>query len=204
MEFIRRAGVIRPRRVGVLAAAFNPPTVAHLHLLEAALGHVDGLLCVVPRVYPHKEFHGATLEERVAMLCAPGIAPEYSVAVSDGGLFVEIAEECRAVYGTEVEPYFICGRDAAERIVRWDYGEPGALDRMFTKFHLLVAPRQGRFSPPPEFQHRIHALTIPAGIESISSTDLRERIAEGKPWEHLTPAPVREFVRRIYGVTSSL
>ncbi len=199
MKFIRRAGVIRPRRVGVLAAAFNPPTVAHLHLLEAALRHVDELLCVVPRVFPHKEFRGASLEERLAMLCAPGIKPEYSVAVSDGGLFIEIAEECRAAYGTEVEPYFICGRDAAERIVGWDYGEEGAIERMFTEFHLLVAPRQGPYAPPQEFRHRIHALEVRPEIESVSSTELRERIAEGKPWEHLAPAPVREFVRRIYG-----
>ncbi len=199
MEFIRRAGVIRPRRVGILAAAFNPPTVAHLHLLDAALPHVDELLCVVPRVYPHKEFHGASLEQRLAMLCAPGIEPEYSVAVSEGGLFIEIAEECGAAYGAEAEPYFICGRDAAERIVGWDYGEEGALERMFTKFHLLVAPRQGRYTPPPALRHRIHSLEVRAEIGSVSSTELRQRIAEGKPWEHLAPAPVREFVRRIYG-----
>ncbi len=199
MEFIRRTGLKMPRRVGVLAAAFNPPTVAHLHLLEAAAPRVDELLCVVPRAYPHKQFHGASLEQRIAMLCAPGIEPEYSVAVSEGGLFHEIAEECRAAYGAEVEPYFICGRDAAERIVGWDYGDEQALERMFEKFHLLVAPRQGHYAPPPEFRHRIHSLEVRPEIGPISSSELRERIAKGRPWEHLAPAPVHELVRRIYG-----
>jgi hypothetical protein len=42
---------------------------------------------------------------------------------------------------------FICGRDAAERIVAWDYGEPDAFRRMLDQFELLVAARTA--SEPP-------------------------------------------------------
>ncbi len=198
MEFFRRAASVRPRRVGVLAAAFNPPTVAHLHLLEAAAPRVDELLCVVPRAYPHKSYRGASLEERIAMLCAPGMAIEYSVAVSDGGLLIDIAHECRAAYGERIETYFVCGRDAAERIVGWDYGRPGANFEIFEHFHLLVAPRLGVYEPPPELRHRIHPLAIRPEFEQVSSTELRERLARGEPWEHLTPEPAHALVRRIY------
>ena len=114
------------------------------------------------------------------------------------GLFIDIARECREHYGTEVQLSFICGRDAAERILHWDYGRPGVVEEMLGEFELLVAPRGGHFSPPAEYRHRIHALQVQGGHEEVSSTEVRERIARGEPWEHLVPEKIRERVREIY------
>src|SRR5438105_12585441 len=139
MEFRRRAAG-RLAQLGILPGAFNPPTVAHVALARAALNSsdVDEVVFVLPRQLPHKEFSGATLEQRLEMIAAVAIDPAFSVALTEGGLFIDIAEECRAAYGHAVRLRFLCGRDAAERIVNWDYGHPGAFANMLTRFDLLV------------------------------------------------------------------
>jgi nicotinic acid mononucleotide adenylyltransferase len=92
----------------------------------------------------------------------------------------------------------VCGRDAAERILTWDYGRRGVVEEMLGEFELLVAPRGGHFTPPAEYRDRIHALQVGPGHEEVSSTEVRERIARGEPWEHLVPERIRERVREIY------
>lgn len=183
------------KRIGVLAGAFNPVTRAHLALIDAALPMVDEAVCVVPRAYPHKELHGASLENRLEMLrCAAG---PYRVAVTEGGLFIDIARELRRTE-PDADLYFICGRDAAERIVTWNYAEPGARERMFEEFHLLVAARQGTYVPPSHLDRRIHPLLVSPGLDQVSSTEVRRRIAAGEPWEHLVPDAVVNLVQKIY------
>ncbi|HTA66668.1 MAG TPA: nicotinate-nicotinamide nucleotide adenylyltransferase [Bryobacteraceae bacterium] len=188
----------RPQRLGVLAGSFNPPTIAHEELVYAAGFHVDEVLCVVPSVLPHKEYFGATLEQRLAMLEAARLMPPCSIATSEKGLFIDIARECREHYGPDTRLSFICGRDAAERILAWDYGRPGVVEEMLKEFELLVAARSGEFQPPAEFQHRIHPLGLRAAHDQVSSTEVRERIARGEPWEHLVPGTIVERVREIY------
>ena len=202
MEFYRQTSV-RPinlglHKVGILAGSFNPPTVAHLELAQAASARVDLVVCVVPRVFPHKAYSGATLEQRVEMLDAAGLSIPHAIASSSQGLFIDIAREFREHYGAEARLSFICGRDAAERILHWDYGRTGVVEEMLREFELLVAPRGGQFSAPPQYRDRIHALKLSSGHAEVSSTEVRERIARGEPWEHLVPRTIVERVREIY------
>ena len=193
---VRSSG--KPRKLGVLAGSFNPPTRAHLELAYAAGFHVDEVLFVVPRTFPHKEYFGATLSQRIEMLELARILLPYSIASSDAGLFVDIARECREHYAADVKLYFVCGRDAAERVLRWDYGRPGVVAEMLREFELLVAARQGEFQPPPQFRERIHPLHIRGDYDALSSTEVRKRIQGGERWEHLVPEPIVERVRAIY------
>ena len=159
---------------------------------------MDEVLCVVPSIFPHKEFVGATLEQRLEMLAAAELSDPASIAVSEKGLFIDIARECREHYGADTQLYFVCGRDAAERILTWDYGRPGVVEEMLQEFELLVAARCGEFRPPAEFHHRVHPLGLRAAQDHVSSTEVRERIARGEPWEHLVPRGIVERVREIY------
>jgi len=199
LQFFRRAAAA-PRSLGILPAAFNPPTRAHLALARAALGTVDEVLFVLPRQFPHKQYEGATFDERVEMLlAATHQEPRFSIAASERGLFVDIAEECREAYGEAVRMMFICGRDAAERIVSWDYGEPDAFQRMIAQFELLVAPRDGHYEPPAEIWDRVSILEVDDGIGFISASGVRERLRAGAPWEHFVPAEIVPLIRAIYG-----
>jgi nicotinate-nucleotide adenylyltransferase len=199
MHFFRRAEG-KPSRLGILPGTFNPLTVAHMALARAALSHVDEVVYILPRVFPHKIYSRASFAQRVQMLsAAAGENPGFSVAAADGGLFVEIAAECRAAYGDEVAFTFLCGRDAAERIVNWNYGRPGALGEMLRQFDLLVAARGGEYDPPAEFRASIRSMELAGEFDHVSATEVRAMIARGEAWEDLVPAAIRQQVREIYG-----
>lgn len=198
MEFLHRAPG-QPLRIGILAGAFNPVTVAHLALAQAALARVDEVVFVLPRSFPRKEYTGAGFESRAALILALATgSPFFSVAAADGGLFIEIARECRAAYGGGVRVSMLCGRDAAERIVHWDYGVPGAIEDMLEEFDLLVAARRGEYTPPSRLAHAIGRLELDGEFDHVSASEVRRLIAAGEAWEHLVPAAVRGQVRRLY------
>lgn len=199
MEFFRRTAG-SPRKLGVFPGTFNPPTRAHLALARAALAEVDEVVFVLPRAFPHKPYEGAAFEDRVRMLeSALGGEPRFSIAASGGGLFVDIARECRRACGAGAELFFLCGRDAAERIVNWDYGRPGAFLEQLREYGLLVAPRQGAYEPPPAMRSRIWTLGVEPGWDEVSASMVRDRIARDEPWEHLVPEAAVPLVRTIYG-----
>jgi nicotinate-nucleotide adenylyltransferase len=184
-----------PTKIAILAGAFNPLTRAHIALANAASGWADQVLCVVPRVYPHKEFEGARLEQRLAMLRR--MRGSFKVEMTDGGLFIEIARELRLKH-PDSELFFLCGRDAAERILNWDYGEAGFAERMLEEFGLLVAARQGEFAVPDRFKHRVLPVRLDGEFDDVSSTEVRRRIQAGEPWEYLVPEEIVDLVREVY------
>ena len=194
-----RQGRRANRRLGVLAGSFNPVTRAHLALASSALDTVEEVLLVLPRQLPHKDFRDSSLEARMEILeAALAGHSRFSAGVSDGGLFREIAEECHRAYGEELEVNFICGRDAAERIVGWDYrGGPGIADQM-KSFSLLVAARKGQFQPPPELADRIRTLPLEDEFDSHSATIVRDAIARGESWESLVPPSAIPLIRKYY------
>lgn len=199
MEFIRRAAGT-PRALAIFPGAFNPPTRAHLALAEAALAQADEVLFVIPRRFPHKSFDGASLENRLRMVEAViEPHPRFSLGLSEGGLFSEIAAECRREYGPGVALRILCGADAARRFLEWDYGRPGAAAEMLQEFELLVAPRGERFDPPQALRSRIHPISVPPEYQEDSATEVRLRIAAGQRWEHLVPAGIVPLVRELYG-----
>jgi len=198
MIFVRRAAG-SPSRLGILPGSFNPVTVAHVALATAARRHCDEVLFVLPRAFPHKSYAGATLSERAEFIeAAIGDGPGFSLAISEAGLFVEIAGECRKAYGAGPRLSFLCGRDAAERIAGWDYGDPGAFPEMLRQFDLLIARRNGEYVPPPEVAAGMERLDLPPEFEPVSATEVRQRLAQGQPWEHLVPPAIRTRVHEIY------
>src|SRR4051812_10829375 len=106
MELVRRTFPGLPPRLGILPGTFNPLTIAHLALAQAACPHVDEVVLVLPRELPHKKYTGATFAQRLEMLRQAD--PAYSIATTDGGLFAEIAAECRSAYGEDVRLTFVC------------------------------------------------------------------------------------------------
>jgi nicotinate-nucleotide adenylyltransferase len=203
MQFFQRVSTA-PARLGVLPGTFNPPTVAHLALARAALSEVDEVVFVLPQVFPHKPYQGASFDARVEMLrSALQSEPAFSIASTRQGLFLEIAAECRMDYGPGVGLSFLCGRDAAERIANWDYGDGAAFADTLRDFELLVAARIGRFDPPAGLETRIRPLHLTGNFDTISATEVRDRVANSQPWEHLVPPAIRRKVLEIYGPTGA-
>jgi nicotinate-nucleotide adenylyltransferase len=198
MQFFLRAAR-RPSRLAVFPGTFNPVTVAHLALADAALTIADEVVFVLPRTFPHKSYSGASFDQRVELLCrAIDTRAGISIAATEGGLFVEIAAECRQAYG-DIRLSFLCGRDAAERIANWDYGDPDAFQAMLHQFDLLVAARAGEYCPPERQRASFTSLELACNLDHVSASEIRARITRGEPWEHLVPAGVQKRVHEIYG-----
>jgi nicotinate (nicotinamide) nucleotide adenylyltransferase len=197
LTFLRRSKA-PVQRLGILPGAFNPPTKAHLALAKAA-DQLDQILFVLPRELPHKRYSGVTFDERMELLLtAVGDEPRFAVAASEGGLFIEIAHECREAYAGEPALSFLCGRDAAERIVNWDYGRPGAFRSMLEEFEMLVASRNGDYLPPADLKDRIHALELHENCDHIAATEVRERIGRDDSWRDLVPESIARDVELLY------
>jgi nicotinic acid mononucleotide adenylyltransferase len=167
--------------------------------LARAASRLDEVVFVLPRELPHKHYSGVNFDERMELLLsAVAGEPRFSVAASDGGLFIEIARECREAYGKGPSLTFLCGRDAAERIVNWNYGDPCAFPKMLHEFEMLVASRNGDYTPPAALRHRIHALELEENCDHIAATDVRERIGLDESWRELVPPSIAEAVKKLY------
>jgi nicotinate-nucleotide adenylyltransferase len=199
LAFQYRAPAAIPSRIALFPGTWNPPTVAHLAIARAALDYASEVVWLLPRAFPHKAFDGADFEERREMLCSIAEAQSsFSVAIADGGLFAEMADEARAVLGPVPEIALVCGRDAAERIANWTYERPGVFDAMLDRYPLLVAGRDGDYLPHARHANRVIRVPLSAQFDEVSSTEVRNRIESGMPWRHLVPATIADLAGRIY------
>ena len=200
-----KGGPLRHGRAGVLPGAFNPVTNAHIALAEASIEQhrLDQIIFLLPEAFPHKAYVGASFEERLALLeAALSGEPRCAIASSDRGLFIEIAEAVRNDYGPDVDIYLICGRDAAERIVNWDYGDGPDFAKQLRQFQMLVGSRGEGYHIPAHYQGRIHCVELPLWLSEVSATEVRQAVIQSEAWEHLVPAAVaNEIVKRKLYVT---
>jgi nicotinate-nucleotide adenylyltransferase len=94
--------------------------------------------------------------------------------------------------GTGWDLFFITGADAMLEILKWkDPGEVLALA------HVIAATRPGydlaAFEAGAPTRHpRVSVLDVPA--LAISSTDIRERVRDGRPIRYLVPEEVRAYI----------
>lgn len=198
MEFLRR---VQPaaRSAALFPGAWNPPTVAHLAIARRALEHADEVIFTIPNEFPHKPWQGAPRETRLDWLCALAAdEPRFSVALTSGGLFLDMARELRDA-GHTGDVYVVCGGDAAERAVEWDYGPDAPIESQLGEYAMLVAPRPALYMPPTHLRGQIVTLSLPEDLAAVSSTAVRHAIDAGEDWTRLVPACLRDAVRDCYG-----
>ena len=172
-----RAGTLA--RLGIMGGTFDPPHLGHLACAEEALEAfgLDAVLFVPTGRPAFKQDRPVTPGKvRLAMVAA-AVAGNPAFAVSALG----------------VELVFILGADAALTLPRWhESAELGRL-AMFAAatrpgFELgeeaLRVLRERRFDVRP--------FVVP-GID-ISSSELRQRVAEGRTIRYLVPEAVREII----------
>ena len=183
-------------RLGVMGGTFDPIHVGHLVTAEEAL-HQFSLdeVVFVPTGRPWMKEHEvvASPEDRFHMTTL-GIEPEPRFRVSrlevDRGGATYTIDTLRAIRDEEpgVELSFITGADAMLEIMRWKEHEI-----LFDLAHFIAATRPGydieRFDAHPD----VTVMHIPA--LAISSTDIRERVAEGRPIRFLVPDAVEAYIR---------
>jgi len=192
-------------RLGVLGGAYNPITRAHLLLARYSRQQfkLDEIIFALPKSLPNKPLVGISVEKRLEMmrLGISGI-PYISLGVCTHGLFLDICTALQQIYPQKPEIFFVTGRDAAERILTWPYDDPAAaLAKMFAAFQLLVFERGGKLQLPEnplilKYAERIHTLEMEENLDKVSSTEVRQRMSEGRSIADLVPREVAAFIQK--------
>jgi nicotinamide-nucleotide adenylyltransferase len=180
----------------LLPGAFNPPTVAHLALAEAArhASNSSVLYFVLSTATINKEYtERATLLDRLLLLGL--IAQRFDflgVLMTNQGLYVEQAEAAQVTFHGMRELHFVIGFDKIVQIFdpRYYTDREAALKRLFALAHLLVAPRASHetddvltLMQQPEnqpFQPFVHLIPLTTGVRDIASSQIRAAF-QGKP-----------------------
>jgi nicotinate-nucleotide adenylyltransferase len=194
MPHFYKGSALRQGRLGIFPGAFNPPTLAHLAVAAAAKGQhqLDQVVFLLPAQFPHKPFtllRDAACNEEA-----------FAIASSDHGLFIDIAQEFRAECGPGPELFLLCGKDAAERIVNWDYGSGPSFAEQLDEDRLLVASRRGEYNIPSKYQGKIYTIDLTPSWSECSASEVRKAIAEGKNWRRWVSEDVarRIELRKLY------
>jgi nicotinate-nucleotide adenylyltransferase len=191
-----------PQRIGVFGGTFDPPHLGHLvtavnvrHALQ-----LDVVLLVVANVPWQKEGQRpiSPPDDRLALVQAAvdgvdGLEAS-RIELDRGGrsYTADTLAELRTIY-PDAELFTVLGEDAAAALTTW-----GRYQEVVERSTLVVVERPG-----------MH-VELPSGIEwvrvevphlEVSSTDLRARVADGRPLDFLLTPEVIALIRKreLYG-----
>lgn len=189
-------------RVGILGGTFNPPHVAHLVCAQDARDQLglDHVVLMPVHTPPHKEAIGDPGGEVRLAMCR-------AAAAGDPGLVVSRLELDRAgpswtvdtlraihAHAPGDELTFIVGGDQAQGLPTWR--EPAAILELAA---LAVAEREG--IAREDIRGRLAGLVPPGRLTffdmpriDVSSSDVRRRVAAGRPIRHLVPDGVAALI----------
>ncbi len=186
-----------------MGGTFDP--IHHGHLVAASeVAHEFALdeVVFVPTGQPWQKAHRAVSapEDRYLMtVIATASNPRFSVSRVDidrpGPTFtIDTLRDIAAVYGPDVELYFITGADALAQILSWR-----DVDELFEIAHFVGCTRPGHPLHDPGLPDgRISLVEIPA--LAISSSECRERVGRGQPIWYLVPDGIVQYIgkRNLY------
>jgi nicotinate-nucleotide adenylyltransferase len=188
------------RRLGVMGGTFDPIHYGHLVTAEEALDQfeLEGVL-FVPTGLPWMKEHEVVspAEDRYLMtVIATASNPLFTVSrieVDREGPTYTV-ETLRALKADlDADLFFITGADAILEIVQWKHR-----DELFALAQFIAATRPGYdvagFGVPGEARDAVTVMNVPA--LAISSTDIRDRVAAGRPIHYLVPEGVKSYIEK--------
>lgn len=184
------------KRLGIMGGTFDPIHLGHLVCAEEARTQFDLAEVIwVPAGQPWQKREVSDAEDRYMMtMLATTSNPWFSVSRieidRDGPTYtLETLSALRAFY-EKAELFFVTGTDAVMQILTWK--DP---DAVLTQAHFIAASRpeyEMNDIDQERFGGRVTVMRIPA--LAISSTDIRRRVAEGKPITYLVPPEVERYI----------
>ncbi len=192
----------RPR-IGIMGGTFDPIHYGHLVTAAAAQYEygLDEVVFVPSGTPPHKKGCPVSEPGRRYMMCVLATITNKNFRVSD----IEIEREgysytkdtVRAFqekYKGNCDIFFISGADAVLDILNWK-----DVEDLMSNCSFIAATRPGfdldeAYKLPPNFVSKINFIKIPA--LAISSTDIRNRVATGRPISYLLPETVEIYIHK--------
>lgn len=192
-----------PRRLGIMGGTFDPVHIGHLACAEQAREAygLDAVVFVPAGVPVFKKGRSITsAQDRLAM-CRLSVAsnPTFDVSALEieraGDTYtVDTLRELRAHYPDNVELCFITGADAVVHIVKWResaaIADLACLIAVTRPGYALSDERKREIEEQGSFEVAYLEVTALA----ISSSDLRNRVAQGHSIRYLTEQSVFDYV----------
>lgn len=202
-------------RHGVLGGTFDPVHVGHVDVARAAreaLGLHD-VSFMPSNIPPHRGRTHAPATDRLAMVAlavggTPGFTASSVELEGDGPSYTSATLDRLAARGVDLRTlFFITGADAFLDIPKWkDF--PQILDRChFVAVSRPACPAGRLRAALPALAPRMIDIRTPGPLPDspavflvdvptapVSSTTIRQRLAEGQPIEGLVPPPVAAYI----------
>jgi nicotinate-nucleotide adenylyltransferase len=190
-------------RLGVMGGTFDPIHYGHLVTAEEALHQFElDQVVFVPTGDPWMKEHTlvSPAEDRYLMTVI-ATASDANFRVSrtevdrEGPTYtVDTLRGFKSELGGGTDIFFITGADAMLEIFQWK-----DQDELFELAQFIAATRPGYdleafTAGTPQQQHDVTVMQIPA--LAISSTDIRARVASGRPIRYLLPEGVRTYIEK--------
>jgi nicotinate-nucleotide adenylyltransferase len=188
------------RRICLFGGTFDPIHNAHLRIAAEAVSthHLDRVL-FVPAAHPPHKFNAdvASFEDRFRMveLACQGWPLFEASRLEEGegvNYSIDTVERLKPTLRANDVLLFLIGSDAFDEIQTWHRWQD-----LVREVEFIVVSRPGaEFHVPSGARvHRLEGLAL-----TVSSTDIRDRIARGEPTPELPPA-VRAYINRrhLYG-----
>jgi nicotinate-nucleotide adenylyltransferase len=195
------------KKVGIIGGTFDPVHYGHLILAEQSRieASLDYVIFMPAMVQPFKlNMKSAEGDHRYAML-QEAIAgnPHFSVSRKEldspeVSYTINTLKECRTEFGADTEIYFIIGTDAFLSLEKWY-----AAEDLLEGFSFAIGTRPGYRDEERKAlvsrlreQYGTKIVEIHNPEIEISSTDIKNRIREGKSIKYLVPERVEDYIYR--------
>ncbi|RRG18858.1 nicotinate-nucleotide adenylyltransferase [Weissella viridescens] len=181
-----------PLKVGILGGTFNPPHYGHLMIGEQVADqlHLDQIRFMPNALPPHvDEKKAIDAKDRVNMVRAAIMGNrqfdiELSEVMRGGKSYTYDTMAALKEANPNVEYYFIIGGDEVAYLPTWH-----RIDELLELVHFVGVHRKGQ---PTETEYPVEWVEMPQ-LE-ISSTDIRQRIAEHRSIRYMVPDMVAAYI----------
>ncbi len=197
--------MMQKKKIGIMGGTFDPIHYGHLMLAEQirASYDLDQIIFIPVGNAPHKQKHRPTDKIHRYMMTMLATASNPNFTVSDIEIKKEVItyaidtiKELRVDFETPVELYFITGADAIILLDTWK-----SYKELVKYVKFIGASRPG--VDEIVLKEKIEELSLELGAHielctvpalAISSTDIRNRVREGKSIKYLLPEAVENYI----------
>ena len=184
------------RRIGIFGGSFNPIHVGHAIIASSIVesGVVDSLWLMVSPQNPLKEnsllasdHHRLRMTELVSRRIENVVTSAFEFNLPKPSYTIDTLNALQAKFPDD-EFYLVIGADNWCLFDKWKSGE-----EIITKYHILIYPRRGyEIVIPEQYSTRVKAVESP--LIELSSTLVRERLAQLKSVSFLVPEAVENYI----------
>ena len=169
--------------IGLLGGTFDPPHNGHVALANAARRNlpIDDLVILVERSPGHR---GVVADAQTRLRMAEAAFPGEDVRLDPNAFTVDTVRG--GAFGPDA--LFILGADQAAMFDRWR--EP----REVLQWVKLAVGTRGGYDMPDLSRYGDRVVPFELASPVVSSSDVRNRVAEGEPIDDLVPPAVARLI----------